>query len=170
MFLWIASSIALICVAVFIFAFRRNPSTLFILVEWSASFIISLLLIYDYLIIGNFKYVIGPLVPIVLFVIFSLYLKSKPIKSLLYTYIAFWLISFVNYLSYILKKDALNEFVMIDLGWFTADTYFVLTVTIMLIQLYIAFKSDRRGNFSRSDCDNTLHNKRCLDDNRYARI
>lgn len=167
--LYAVADMTFIVLAFTVFMIRRNATASFLFFEWVISITLATLM-YKLSVDSIFRFVVGPLTPVFLFLIFSLYFKAKPVKHLVYTYIAFWLVSFVNYLSYFFKKDTLNEYLMILLDWFTSDTYFVFTVTIMLIQLYIAFKLDRRGNFSRSDCDNTLYSKRYLNGNRYARL
>lgn len=158
-----------IVLAFIVFMVRRNATASFLFFEWVISITLATLM-HKLSVDSIFRFVVGPIVPILLFLMFSLYFKVKPVKQLLYTYIVFWCVSFTNYLSYPPLKEIVNEYLMIDLNWFTSDTYFVLTVTIMLIQLYMAFKLDIHGNFSRSDCNNTLHSKRYLDGNCYARL
>lgn len=154
--LYAVADLTFIILAFTVFMIRRNATASFLFFEWVISITLATLM-YKLSVDSVFRFVVGPLTPIFLFLIFSLYFKVKPVKQLLYTYMVFWGVSFTNYLSYPPLKEIVNEYLMIDLNWFMPDTYFVLTVTIMLIQLYIAYKLDRRGSGRRNDRHNLIH-------------
>lgn len=156
--LYAVADATFIVLAFIVFMVRRNATASFLFFEWVISITLATLM-HKLSVDSIFRFVVGPIVPILLFLMFSLYFKVKPVKQLLYTYIVFWCVSFTNYLSYPPLKEIVNEYLMIDLNWFTSDTYFVLTVTIMLIQLFMSFNANKFGSNGKSNsiniiCDN----------------